>query len=92
MVKALIQKIVNQNISLLLTAANILVNLYWENFKVLLTQKYFCTSLPLPIPNLDFLHSVKVTKPDHHLLHDRASKGCGSIPGLTSQTSLHACL
>ena len=43
-------------------------------------------------PNLDFLQAAKVTKSGHHLLHDRASKGYGSIPGLTSQTSLHACL
>ena len=28
----------------------------------------------------------------HQLFHDRASKGYGSIPDLTSQTSLHACL
>ena len=34
----------------------------------------------------------KVMKSGHHLSHDRASKGYGSIPGLTSQTSLHACL
>ena len=31
-------------------------------------------------------------KSSHHLLQDRASKGYASIPGLTSQTSLHACL
>ena len=31
-------------------------------------------------------------KSGHHLSHDRASKGYGSIPCLTSQTSLHACL
>ena len=43
-------------------------------------------------PNLDFLQAVKVTKSDHHLFHDRASKGYGSIPGLMSQTYLHACL
>ena len=45
--------------------------------------------LPLFNPNLDFLQAVKVTKSDHHLLHDRASKGYGSIPGWTSQTDLH---
>ena len=28
-------------------------------------------------------------KSSHHLLHDRASKGHGSIPGLMSQTDLH---
>ena len=34
----------------------------------------------------------QMSKSGHYLLHDRASKGYGSIPGLTSQTSLHACL
>ena len=48
--------------------------------------------LPLFNLNLDFLQAVKVTKSGHHLSHDQASKGYGSIPGLTSQTSLHACL
>ena len=74
-------------------------------FKVHLTPKYFfcsnkslhlfdthCAFLPLFKPNLDSLLAVKVTKSGHHLAHDRASKGYGSIPGLTSQTSLHACL
>ena len=28
-------------------------------------------------------------KSGHHLLHDRASKGHGSIPGLMTQTDLH---
>ena len=28
-------------------------------------------------------------KSSHHLSHDRASKGHGSIPGLMSQTDLH---
>ena len=73
--------------------------------KVHLTPKYFfcsnkslhlfethCAFLPLLNPNLDFLQAVKVTKSGHHLLHERASKGYGSIPGLMSQTSLHACL
>ena len=73
--------------------------------KVYLTPKYFfrlnnslhlfethCAFLHLFSPNLDFLQAVKVTKSDHHLLHDRASKGYGSIPGLMSQTYLHACL
>ena len=49
----------------------------------------FCSFLN---PNLDFLQAVKVTKSGHHLSHDQASKGYGSIPCLTSQTSLHACL
>ena len=74
-------------------------------FKVHLTLKYFfrsskslhlfetqCRFLPLFNPNLDFIQAVKVTKSGHHLSHDRASKGYGSIPWLTSQTSLHACL
>ena len=39
---------------------------------------------------LTFLQAAKVTKSGHHLFHDRASKGDGSIPGITSQTSLHA--
>ena len=80
----------------------------WQHLriKVHLTPKYFFRSnkslhlfethftfLPRFNPNLDFLQVVKVTKSGHHLLHDRASKGYhGSIPGLTSQTSLHACL
>ena len=37
-------------------------------------------------------YRLKVTKFGHHPSNDRASKGYGSIPGLTSQTSLHACL
>jgi len=73
--------------------------------KVHLTSKYFlhlnkslhlfethCAFLSLFNPNLDFLEAVKVTKSGHHLLYDRASKGYGSIPCLTSQTFLHACL
>ena len=76
-----------------------------KKLKVPITPKYFfrlnnslhlfethCTFLHLFSPNLDFLQAVKVTKSDHHLLHDRASKGYGSIPGLMSQTYLHACL
>ena len=43
-------------------------------------------------PNLDFSQAVKVTKSGHHLLNDRASKRYVSIPGLTSLSSLHACL
>ena len=60
--------------------------------KFLRLFKTHCAFLPLFNPNLDFLQAVKVTKSGHHLLLDRASKGYGSIPGLTSQTSLHACL
>ena len=70
--------------------------------KVHLTPKYFfrsnrslhlfethCAFLPCFNPNLDFLQAVKVMKSGHHVLQDRASKGYGSIPGLTSQTDLH---
>ena len=42
--------------------------------------------------SLTFLWAIKVTKSSHHLFHDRASKGHGSSPGFTLQTSLHACL
>ena len=75
------------------------------SIKVHLTPKYFfrlnnslhlfethCAFLHIFSPNLGFLQAVKVTKSDHHLFHDRASKGYGSIPGLMSQTYLHACL
>ena len=51
-----------------------------------------CAFLPLFNPNIDLLQAVKVTKSGHHLSYDRASKGYGSIPGLTSQSSLHACM
>ena len=44
----------------------------------------YCAFLPRFNPNLDFLQAVKVTKSGHYLLHDRASKGYGSIPGWTS--------
>ena len=79
----------------------------WPNLKVHLTPNYFfrsnkslhlfethCAFLPLFNSNLDFLQAVKVTKSGHYmyLSQDRASKGYGSIPCLTSQTSLHACL
>ena len=73
--------------------------------KVSITPKYFfrlnkslhlfethCVFLPLFNLNIDLLQAVKVTKSGHHLSHDRASKGYGSIPCLMSQTSLHACL
>ena len=83
-----------------------MMNADWLHLlKVPITPKYFfrlnnslhlfethCTFLHLFSPNLDFLQAVKVTKSDHHLFHDRASKGNGSIPGLMSQTYLHACL
>ena len=75
------------------------------SFKVPIAPKYFFrlnkslhlfemhwTFLPLFNPNIDPLQAVKVTKSGHYLSHDRASKGYGSIPCLTSQTSLHACL
>ena len=74
-------------------------------FKVPIIPKYFfrltkslhlfethCAFLPLFDPNIDLLQAVKVTKSGHYLSHDRASKGNGSTPCLTSQTSLHACL
>ena len=51
-----------------------------------------CAFLLLFNPNIDLLQAVKVTKSGHHLSHDRASKGYGSTPCLTSQTALHACL
>ena len=66
----------------------------YKVLKVHLTPKYVfglnkslhlfethCAFLPLFSPNLDFLQAVKVTKSSHHLLHDGASKGYGSIPG-----------
>ena len=75
------------------------------SFKVHLTPNYFfrsseslhlfkthCSFLPRFNPNPDLLQAVKVTKSGHHLSHHRASKGYCSIPGLTLQTSLHACL
>ena len=78
---------------------------YVASVKVPITPKIFfrlnkslhlfethCAILPLFNPNVDLLQAVKVTKSGHHLSHDRASKGYGSIPCLTSQTSLHACL
>ena len=77
----------------------------YSHLKVHLTPKYFfhskkslhlfethCAFLPLFNPNLDFLQAVKLTKSGHHLSHDQASEGNGSIHGLTSQTSLPACL
>ena len=88
-----------------LTRLNFSVLAVFPGVKVHLTPKKFfrlnnslhlfethCAFLPLFSPNLDFLQGVKVTKSDHHLFHDRASKGYGSIPGLMSQTYLHACL
>ena len=48
-----------------------------------------CDFLPRFNQNLDFLQAVKVMKSGHYLLYDRASKGYGSIPGLTSQTDMH---
>ena len=73
--------------------------------KVPITPKYFfrlnkslhlfgthCALLPLFNPNIDLLQAVKVTKSGLHLSRDRANKGNGPIPCLTSQTSLHACL
>ena len=41
------------------------------------------------LENSIFLCAVKVTEKNSH---DRACEGLESIPGLTSQTVLHACL
>ena len=49
-----------------------------------------CAFVPLLNPNINLLQALKVTKSGHHLSHDRASKGYGSTPCLTSQTSLRA--
>ena len=49
----------------------------------------YCPFLSILNSNLDFLEAVKVTKSGHHLSHDRASKGHGSILDLMSQTDLH---
>ena len=66
-----------------------------QQIKLQLTKKsFFCRlnkSLYMLEMHCTFL-PLKVTKSGHHLLHDRASKGYGSIPGLKSPTSLHACL
>ena len=51
-----------------------------------------CAFLSLFNPNIDLLQAVKVTKSGNHLSNDQVSKGYGSTPCLTSQTSLHACL
>ena len=59
-------------------------------FRFILTIHKITVKLKKPENNT--LQAVKVTKSGHHLLYDWASKGYGSIPGLTSQTSLHACL
>ena len=92
----------NQHIQLLIRSGWRVRSL---NIKVRLTPKYYfrlnyslhlfethCAFLPPFSPNLDFLQAVKVKKSGHHLFHDRASKGYGSIPGLMSQTILHAYL
>jgi len=52
----------------------------------------YCAFLSLFNPNVDFLEAVKVTKSGHHLSHDQASKGHGSILDLMSQTDLLAYL
>ena len=69
------------------------------SLKVPITLKYFfCINKSLHLfenalrlfkLSVDFFYVVKVTKSSHHLLHDRASKGHGSIPCLMSQTDLH---
>ena len=60
-----------------------LLNKSWHLFKT------YCAIWHLFQPNLDFLKAVKVMKPSHHLSHDLASKGHGSIPYLISQTDFH---
>ena len=50
--------------------------------------KFFRAHL-LFVLNVIFAGPLKVTKSSHHLSHDRASKGHGSIPCLMSQTDLH---
>ena len=82
-----------------------MANVCLQVLKVPITPKYFfrlnkslnlfethCAFVPIFNPNIDLLQAVKVTKSGHHLSHDQASKGYGSTPCLTSQTSLHACL
>ena len=77
---------------------------FFSFVKVPISPKYFfrlnkslhlfethCAFVPLLNPNIDLLQAVKVMTSGHHLSHDRASKGYGSTPCLTSQTSLHAC-
>ena len=51
-------------------------------------------NLIAPNPNffsaqINLCTRLKVTKSGHHLLHNQASQGHGSVPGLTSQTDLH---
>ena len=60
------------------------------SLKVHLTPKYLVLSNKSLHPFLN--GSCHFAKSGHHLSHSRASKGYGSIPGLASQTSLHACL
>ena len=67
-------------------------NYFFRSNKTLHLFEKHCAFLPPFKPNRDFFQVVKVTKSGHHLSHDRASKGYGSIPCLASQTSLHACL
>ena len=80
-------------------------SIFFNFLRTPITPKYFfrlskslhlfethCAFLPLVNPNIDLLQAVKVTKSGHHLSHDRSSKGYGSTPCFTSQTSLHACL
>ena len=74
-------------------AIHIFMSIYFKWAWV--TQKYFFLlnkSLQLFETYCTFLWVVKITKSSHHLLHNWASKGYGSIPGLMPKTSLHACL
>ena len=66
--------------------------IFFRSNKSLHLFETHCAVLSLFNPNLDFLQAVKATESGHHLSYDLASKGYGSIPGLTSQTSLHTCL
>ena len=73
------------------TQCNVCFIIYLSHnlFTCLKRIAHFCSFLNL---TLAFDKAVKVTKSGHHLVHDRTSKGYKSFPGLTSQTSLHACL
>ena len=53
---------------------------------------FFCLTKSLHLFEthvLTFFYVVKVKKSSHHMSHDQASKGHGSIPCLMSQTDLH---
>ena len=59
---------------------------------IFFAQMNLCTCSKRTVPfktSIDFFYVVKVTKFSHHLSHDQANKGHGSIPCLMSQTDLH---